>query len=180
MFCIMNHKLLWQPLIIVGCLLCRWVSGRQWFMGRQRTSWSWQNRPVSTWTLTCHLALPQGPLCFKAVPSLRRQHYYTRPTTETSTESCKRQSSEDKFISFSFEAEVHCQGRPQKRTAAGTVFNTFLGHCPSSFSFVGLACIFLWIHTTWQHKQLCTDMKRLEFFSVLVSYVETTCTYSRL
>lgn len=65
MCCIMMCKLLWQPLVIVACLLCRWVIGKRWFMERQRTSWSWQNRHVSTWTLTRHLALSQGPLCFK-------------------------------------------------------------------------------------------------------------------
>lgn len=148
MMVLIMNKLLWQPLVIIGCLLCRWVSGKQCFTGRQRTSWSWQNRPVSTWTLTRHLALPQEPLCFKAVPSLHKQHYYTRPTTETSTESSKRQSSEDKLLLFlSFEAETHCQGRPQK--AIGNVSNILLGHGPSSFSFIGLACIFLWIHATW-------------------------------
>lgn len=136
MFFIMKSKLLWQPLILIGCFLCRWVSGKQWFTGRRRTNWLWQNRPVSTWTLICHLALPQEPLCFKAVPTLRKQHYSTRPTTETSTESCKRQSSEDKclFCFISFETEMHCQGRPQK--AIGIVVNIPPGHSPSSFSFL--------------------------------------------
>lgn len=31
---------------------------------------------------------------------------------------------------FNFEAEMHCQGRPQKGMATGIVFNTFVGHCP--------------------------------------------------
>lgn len=79
-------KLPRQSLILICGLLCRWVSGKQWFMGRQRTSWSWQNRPVSTWTPTRRRALPQGPWCFKAAPSRHMQHNSTRPTTQTSTE----------------------------------------------------------------------------------------------
>lgn len=129
--------------LTVGDPLCRWASGKRWFMGRQRTSWSWQNRPVSTWTLTRRLALPQGPLCFKAVPPLlRRQHYDVHPTTKTSTESRKRQSSEDKWVLFLITMQK-CTAKDvhQKARLLVLFFDTFLGDCPSTFLlFIGSSC----------------------------------------
>lgn len=79
-------------------LLCRWVNGKRWFMGRQRTSWSWQNRPACTWTLIRHLVLPQEPSCFNAVQPLSKKRS-TRPATG----SLKRQSRKDKFYFFKHE-----------------------------------------------------------------------------
>lgn len=86
----------------------------------------------------------ESPCALKLPPSLHKQRYYTRPTAETSTESRKRQSSEEFFPPF--EAEMHCQGPPHE--AIGIVLNIPRGHEPSSFSFMVLACTFLYKHMT--------------------------------
>lgn len=109
------------------------MNGKLWFTVRQRTSWSWQNRPASTWALICHLVPPQEPSCFNAV-------------LPPPTGSRKRQSSEDKFYLFFF---LKHRDQPTKshwhwfegHTTAG-VEQAFITTADASFS-----CIFL----KWQY-----------------------------
>lgn len=84
-----------------------------------------------------------GPCALKP----HKQHY-NHPTTETSTKSCKRQSREDKLNLFTFEAGMHCQGRPQK--TIGTVFSIFQG--PNFVYFYHLWVWLVFIYTRYQVK----------------------------
>lgn len=123
----------------------RWANGKQWFMGRRRTSSLWQNRLDSTWVPTRRPALPQGLLSFKVVlplPSLTSSTTTVRQL-KPATESWRRLSSD---------TDQHCQGCAHKALTAGTVFNTFQGHL-----------VLISLHTT------STTLEAIQIDSVLLA-----------